>query len=350
VIIDPNSGAIRSWIGGPNYRYLPYDAARGVHTLASTFKPIVMAAALEAGYDPCQYQSAERRVYRKYNNWAPQNYNKKYEGFYSMEGTLQKSINTSTVAWYFQTGEARVKAQAKALGLTDNWPDGPSVALGTAAASPIQLALAYAAFANGGTLHEAYFIERITTTSGRVLYSREKKTGQRVLSQRTAALINSMLQTAVLSGTGSAIPLRYGAASSWAGKTGTSQSYSDAWFVAYKPDVVSVTWMGGMNPIIRFRTGGLGSGSAMALPVFGSLVKSYENKLTNADWPDLNEKWLEELDCTTYRDQNLIDRLESIFLREDDENQPLDNDVPQEEGDEKKPSSWLKRLLDKVKN
>tara|TARA_B100001115_G_scaffold171710_1_gene154329 strand:+ start:312 stop:2633 length:2322 start_codon:yes stop_codon:yes gene_type:complete len=340
VLLDPQSGAVRAWVAGPDYRYLPYDNVNAAHTMASTVKPFVLSAALEAGEDPCEYQSAERREYPGYDDWSPRNYDGNYEGMYSMQGALKKSINTVTVAWYFKAGADKVRALAHKMGIADHWADGPSVSLGASAVSPIDLARAYALFANRGMEVEPYFIEKIETASGELLYHHEKKPAKRILKEETAQLMNAMLQGVSESGTARSLHSVYGARKSWAAKTGTSQNYSDAWFVAYRPDLVSVTWMGGINPLIRFRSGALGSGSTMALPVFGKLISKMESRITSINWPALSESQKEMLACPDYKEESLLDDLRSIFKKK--EGKAVKEEEPEPIKEEKEGSWWGK--------
>jgi len=345
VLMDPQSGAIKSWIGGPDFRHLPFDAAQASHTMASTVKPFVLAAALEDGADPCDYVSAERRQYPEHKDWSPRNYDGKYEGFYSMQGTLKKSINTATIAWYFKTGGAKVKELANRLGMATNWVDGPSAALGTSSLSPLQLAVAYSSFANGGMSVEPYFIERIESADGSLIYQREKNPSQRVLQSETCQQINSFLQEVVESGTARRLKKGFGAKYPWAAKTGTSQNYSDAWLVAYQANLVSVSWVGGNSPLIRFRSGALGSGSTMALPIFGAFLQSYEHQIKRANWPELSPELQKRIDCPDFKEGDLLDDLRSLFEKKEGEKVKSEEDSKEEDGQEK--GSWLKRLFKK---
>ena len=339
VVMDSKTGAVRAWIGGPNHRYLPFDAAAAPHSVASTFKPIVLAAALESGLDPCDYQSAEKQAYPEYDNWEPRNYDDNYAGFYSMSGTLKRSVNTSTVRWYFAAGGARVRDLANRMGLGPDISASPTIALGTLAASPLQMAVAYASFANGGYKVEPYFIESVQTKEGQYLYKRSKPSRTEVLSAETALVINELLKGVVYDGTAKSLASVYGVKKAWAAKTGTSQNYSDAWFAAYSPDELSVTWMGGVNPLIRFRSGSLGSGSTFALPVFARYA---QKQMEAVQWPEVSEELLARLDCPDYREENFWDRLKDVF---DVEIRVEEDSTQKEEPKEKSLGSWLERLF-----
>src|SRR5690606_4952851 len=102
--MDPQTGGILSWVGGLDHQYLPYDHVLAHRQSASTFKPIVYAAALEQGSQPCDYIPNERRIYPEYDNWSPGNYNEEYGGLYSMSGALKHSVNVAAVHTIFETG------------------------------------------------------------------------------------------------------------------------------------------------------------------------------------------------------------------------------------------------------
>lgn len=326
VLLNPKNGAIEAWLGGPDYRHLPFDAAAASHTMASTIKPFIMAAALEQGANPCELRSAERRAYPEHQNWSPQNYDGNYQGLFSMKGALKRSVNTVTVAWYFEAGAEKVRDFVTQLGLGASWPQGPTASLGVAAVSPLELAVAYAAFANGGMKVAPYSIERIETFDGRLLYQHQSTKAERVMKEETAALINDMLMEVSEDGTAASLRSRYGAKKDWAAKTGTSQDYADAWLLAYRPNLVSSTWMGGVNPLIRFRSGRYGSGSTMALPVLGGFIAAYESKIPLASWPGQGPEIKAQLDCPDYREETIIDGLKSIFKSKEGEKVPSDDD------------------------
>jgi penicillin-binding protein 1A len=342
VAIDPQTGAVRAWLGGSNFRYLPYDNVLAPKPTASTFKPLVFALALEKGDDPCTYQSAERRVYPDFNNWSPRNYDDSYEGYFSMTGALKKSINTVTVKWLMEHTEEELVYLARKMGIEEKLPEGPSIALGTGSASPLEMAVVYACFANGGYKIEPYLIDEVRAPNGDIIYKHLPKSKERVISANTAQLMNYMLQQVVKDGTAASLSWRYGVKDEWAGKTGTSQNYADAWFVGYNDALVMSTWVGGENSLIRFRNGSLGSGSAMALPVFGATIRDYKGKdLRRNQWNSLDSNQRELLGCADWREANIGEKLLDLLDKVDDEVRDDEKD-----GD----GSWWNRLFKKKKD
>lgn len=345
VALDPQTGAVRAWLGGSNFRYLPYDNVNAPKPTASTFKPLVYALALENNAEPCDYQSAEREEYPEFDNWAPRNYDDKYEGYFSMTGALKKSINTVTVKWLMEYSEEELAVLARKMGVEGQLPEGPSIALGTGSASPLEMAIVYACFANGGYKVEPYLIDEVHAPNGDLLYKHLPKSKERVIKEETAQFMNYMLQQVVADGTAASLSWRYGIRDQWAGKTGTSQNYSDAWFIGYNDALVMSTWMGGENSLIRFRSGALGSGSAMALPVFGATIRDYKGtNYRRNDWNGLDSNQRELLACDDWRDANVGEQLIDLLGRVKD---GLKND----EGDEREEGdSWWNRVFKKKKD
>lgn len=319
--LDPPSGAVKAWVGGRSFRWMPYDHVLSKRQAASTFKPIVYAAALEHGMEPCEMQEAERRVYDQYNNWAPRNYNDDYQGMYSMAGALKKSVNTVAVKTLLEVGLRQVIDFARQMGISSELPRKPSLALGSGELSLKEITTAYAVFANGGMLPAPYLIEEIRTKSGQLVYQHKQEPKPQVLEAQNAALMNAMLQGVVNDGTASSLRKRYQLRTEVAGKTGTNQNYADGWFIGYNPSLVLGVWTGGSSPAFRFGSGAFGSGAAMALPVFGETWQELEQRpelqrYIRENFPPLSETEKELLACDDYREQGFIDKVKDIFSRE----------------------------------
>ncbi len=344
VALDPQTGAVRAWLGGSNFRYLPYDNVKAPKPTASTFKPLVYALALENKAVPCDYQSAEREKYPEYDNWSPRNYDDKYDGYFSMTGALKKSINTVTVKWLMQYSEEELAILARKMGIEGQLPEGPSIALGTGSASPLEMAIVYACFANGGYKVEPYLIDEVRAPNGDLLYKHLPQSKERVIAENTAKLMNYMLQQVVADGTAGSLSWRYGLRDQWAGKTGTSQNYSDAWFVGYNDALVMSTWMGGENSLIRFRSGALGSGSAMALPIFGATIRDYPGaNYRRNNWNKLDSNQQALLACNDWRDANVGEQLIDLLEK-------VKDGLGQKEDGEEKGDSWWNRIFKKKKD
>jgi penicillin-binding protein 1A len=213
-----------------------------------------------------------RKVYPEYDGWSPENFEKdSIGGEVAMWYALAHSMNIPTVDLYFRTGADTIRDTFKALGLPTDGVDNPALALGAADISLQEIVQAYSAFANSGLVHGPQFIERITEASGKVIYQGKVAAATRALDEDIAETITAMLRRVVDQGTGVSIRSRFGVRSALAGKTGTSQDFSDAWFMAYTPGLVMGTWVGARDPGVHF-VSGLGTGAQLALPIIGTTL------------------------------------------------------------------------------
>lgn len=274
--MNPATGEVKVYIGGNNSRFLPYDLVMAERQSASSFKPIVYAAALEAGYNPCTYLSNESRIFTEYSNWQPHNYDNSSGGEVAMWYALAKSMNLPTVDLYLKTGHEQVNKTAKGLGLYMPSKSFPAYALGTTSHSLYQMVQAYSAFATRGYVPAPKLITEIKDKAGNTIYTAAGPKRKKVLTEQTAAEMTKMLEMAITQGTGTRIKTAYGVQSALAGKTGTSQNYSDAWFLSYNRNLVFGVWVGAMSPQVHFKSGMYGSGSALALPIAGNFWRDVE--------------------------------------------------------------------------
>ena len=270
LMMDPASGSVRAWVGGNDHRYLPYDLVQAKRPVASTIKPIVYAAALERGFHPCTYLNNDKQSYAEFDGWTPDNYDRDSTGGeVAMWHALARSMNRPTVDLYFRTGVDTVTQVLKALGMPTRDADKPAMALGAMDVSLQQLVPAYGAFAMKGKRVSPQLITRITDADGKELYKAKKPGSVKAISEASAAQLIAMLQRAVDQGTGAALRSRFGLSGPYAGKTGTSQDYSDAWFVACTPGLVVGAWVGAFDPEVHFNSA-LGTGGSLALPIVGA--------------------------------------------------------------------------------
>jgi len=315
--INPNTGAIKTWVGGINHNSYPYDQIFAQRQLASTFKPILYAAALEEGRHPCEYLDNEQLSISDYNNWSPENANKKTGGKYSMTGALMNSMNIPTVNLFMETGFKPIDSLWKQMQFNTKLENNPSLALGTANASIYEVTRAYAAFANGGNLITPKCVTKITTAKGKVLYQDRNITPKQILKEGTPKLINTILQKAVNQGTGTSLRSKYNITLPLAGKTGTSQNYADAWFVGYNPNLVLVSRVGCASPKIHFYNG-TGSGGKLALPLVAKTLYKVQNnsklkRKYSKKFPSLSEKLLDELSCEDFKEKTGLENFFDFF-------------------------------------
>ncbi len=274
---DPNNGQILTWIGGNSYRYLPFDMVLSHRQIASTFKPILYTTALENGFSPNMRLENEVKTYKKYNNWKPENFDHQQtpDSTVAFWYALANSMNVPTVDLYFKVGRSNLVSMCNKLGFPPIKLDLPSMAIGTLDLSLHEMVRAYSALANNGILPDYYMIDQILDANNKIIYQHRPKPVERVISKKTSEDITAILQTAVNEGTGTRIRWQFKVESDVAGKTGTATNYSNAWFMSYTPNLVIGTWVGCRTPDIHF-TNGLGTGSALALPIAGQILADIE--------------------------------------------------------------------------
>jgi len=279
VAMESNTGKIKAWVGGIDFKHFQYDHVTGRRQVGSIFKPIVYAAALEANMSPYDYYPNERKVYSEFQDWSPRNADNNYEGSYSMEGALAESVNTIAVDFIMETGIQETIELAEELGITSPLPKVPSLALGTANISLLEMIQVYASFANRGKKVEPYYISRIENNKGEVIVDLNPLNTETEsnLSAENADIINQMLTAVVDSGTAKSLRSVYGLKGEFAGKTGTTQSQADGWYIGYNQNLVAGAWVGAEDMRVHFRSLSLGQGASMALPIYGKFMHQLNN-------------------------------------------------------------------------
>ncbi|HEY1962938.1 MAG TPA: PBP1A family penicillin-binding protein [Rhizomicrobium sp.] len=245
-------GAVRAMVGGRSYSQSPYNrAADARRQPGSAFKPFVYLTALEHGH---HLSDIVRDGPVSFGKWHPGNYEGRYEGQITLTRAFAKSSNSVAAQLTLESGPRAVVRTAHRLGITSDLLAVPSIALGSADVTPLELTGAYAPFANGGEGALPYTIREIRTKSGRVLYRRKGAGMGRVMSAEQAAQMTELMEATVTTGTGKAARLEDRPT---AGKTGTTQEFRDAWFVGFTSDYVCGVWTGNDNnaPMVH-ATGG----------------------------------------------------------------------------------------------
>jgi penicillin-binding protein 1A len=249
VTINPSTGAVLAMYGGASFRKSQFNlAVQGTRQPGSSFKPFVLAAALKQGISPqTTFDSKPTSIFLGNKYWHVSNYEGTYLGPIDLYKATAESDNSVYAQLTKVVGPKSVAAAAKQLGITSPLRSYFAIGLGAEPVNPLEMARAYATFANGGFRIDGKefgdvprAVTRIEDVDGKPVYvnTAEKK---RVLTPAQDALITQMLQGVVTSGTGvaAALPGR-----SVAGKTGTTENYGDAWFVGYTPQLVTAVWVG----------------------------------------------------------------------------------------------------------
>jgi penicillin-binding protein 1A len=272
LVVDAQTGAIRVLVGGRSFEESNFNRATSAKRQpGSAFKPFIYLTAIEKGYYPSYTVMDAPVVFyeRGQEPWRPGNYDHEFRGPVTLRQALAKSINIPTIKIQEEIGTGEVIKTARATGISTPIPEFRSIALGTAEVTLEDLTYAYAVFANNGIRVDPLFITRIDDKSGNIL--REFRPEQReVLPAPPVAVLNNMLETVMNQGTG-ASSRAYGFTLPAAGKTGTTDDYSDAWFVGYTPKIVTGVWVGYDQP----RPIGSGmTGTRAALPIWTEIMKT----------------------------------------------------------------------------
>jgi penicillin-binding protein 1A len=291
VAVEPSTGHVKAWVGGINYKYFQYDHVRTARQVGSTFKPFIYATAIAMqGFSPCFPVADEPYVIQKGEGsfdllepWAPKNSDGKFTGdLITLYEALQTSKNTASVFLIKQLGTTEpVRNLLRNMGIDVDAPrnDGekkipaqPSIALGAADLTVLEMAGAYTSFANQGVYNKPIYITHIEDANGRVIY-RNVPEEIVALPPNVNYVMIEMLRKA--RGAGYA-----GLLSDVGGKSGTTNDYVDGWYMALTPSLVIGTWVGGDDTWIRFLSLVDGQGSAMARPIIQGLLKRLENSST----------------------------------------------------------------------
>ena len=332
LVTNPQTGEVLSWNGGNHYRYLPFDMVLSHRQIASTFKPIMYAAALESGFNPCSYLENEAKIYEQYNDWMPQNFDHSStpDSLVALWYALAHSMNLPSVDLYYKLPSNQLENICYRMGLPQLPDSSPSVALGTADVSLYEIVRAYGAFANKGNMNNLVLINKIVDAKGKVIFELPHQSPRSVIAKITAEQITSILQRAIDEGTGTKIRTKYDVKADLAGKTGTAHNYSNAWFVAYTPNLVIGTWVGARTPDIRFGSA-YGSGSMLALPIAGEVLAGIENNSFlrgNYLTPfEVSDSSIVTIDCSPYQSKGLKGFIERLVKPEQKREQKVKKEI-----------------------
>ncbi|MFT6814569.1 MAG: penicillin-binding protein 1A [Sphingobacteriales bacterium] len=289
--MDPKTGYIKAWVGGPDFSYFKYDHVKtGKRQVGSTFKPFIYTVAIDNGVaEPCMKVPNQPVTFEDFDNWTPQNSDHKDGGMLTLKEGLAKSVNHITAYLMKEITPKPVVDMAKRMGITSHMDPYPSICLGTPDVSVFDMVGAYSTFANKGVWTKPTYLLRIEDKNGNVLqeFNPERRDA---MSEQTAYIMLKMLQEVVNRGTG--VRLRgptYKNYNPVAGKTGTTQNNSDGWFMGITPDLVAGAWVGCEDRSVHFRTTRLGGGNNTALPIWGTFFNSlYADSTMNISTKDFD--------------------------------------------------------------
>lgn len=274
--MDPKSGHVKAYIGGPDYTHFQYDmASQGKRQVGSTIKPYLYTLAMEEGLWPCDKVMNQPITIQDGNgkDWSPRNSGRTRIG---QEVTLRWALANSNnwISAYLMnmfTPEALVKLM-RSFGIRSHLDAVVSLCLGPADISVAEMVDAYTAFPNKGIRVEPLYVTRIEDSNGNVIATFNPQMHE-IFSESTAHKMIYMLRSVVDGGTGGRIRSRYGLTMPMGGKTGTTQNNSDGWFMGFTPSLVSGVWVGGEDRSIHFDGIVEGQGASMALPIWALYMK-----------------------------------------------------------------------------
>lgn len=270
VVIDPKTGYIKALVGGANQQF-----GRGLNHVTgmrrqpgSSFKPFVYTTAMENGYFPA-YTLLNQKF--DFNGWSPGNSGDTYSGYETMRWGLAHSVNVMTSRMTISdiAPPRQVVKIAQRMGINSHLDPYPAIALGTSEITPLEITSAYGTFPNGGVHIEPISILKIEDNNGIVIEEFNPEYVQ-AISPETSSIMVNLMEGVVSSGTGAGVRryFQYPAA----GKTGTTQDYSDAWFVGYTPELVAGVWVGFDDHRVKF-TDWYGQGAKAALPIWAMFME-----------------------------------------------------------------------------
>lgn len=307
--MDPTTGYIKAWVGGINHKYFKYDHVNiaAKRQVGSTFKPLVYTLAIDNGWSPCYKAPNQRVVFEDYENYSPDNADDKYnDPEMTLFRGLQFSVNNIVMQVMKQLGPTAPKSVielARKMGITSELPPYPSIALGVADISVYEMVGAFSTYANKGVWTEPIYVTRIEDKNGNVIREVVPRKVE-AMSEQTAYIMEKMLERVTAHGTAAKVKYMYQVPGAVGGKTGTTQNYSDGWFIGITPTLATGIWTGFEDRAIHFRSMSLGSGSAMAMPIFGTYMKKAlsDSSLVKVQqiWEAPKQPLSVEINCDSY--------------------------------------------------
>ena len=280
MVMDPRTGAVKAYVGGPNYHYFQYDMVNsGRRQIGSTIKPFLYSLAMESGITPCdQMMHVEQTLTDELGRpYTPRNTSKTHIGeMVSVQWGLQNSDNWVTAFLMKQLSPYTLVRLLHSYGLKAQIDPVVSLCLGSCDASVGEMVTGYSAFANRGIRVEPLYVTRIEDSYGNILDTFTSQT-QEVITDDAAGKMLYMLRSVIEGGTGSRVRGLGFTGVVMGGKTGTTQNNSDGWFMGFTPSLVGGVWVGGEERSIRFNSMAEGQGARIALPVLAEFLKKVYN-------------------------------------------------------------------------
>jgi penicillin-binding protein 1A len=291
--VEPATGYVKAYVGGPNFRYFKYDHVTiGKRQVGSTFKPFLYTLAMQEGYSPCYEIPNVPQTFRDQDSiWTPRSGGTEYLGkMVTLKWGLAHSVNNIS-AWLVKQfpPQTIIDDVARKVGIKSDLMPVPSIIFGTSDVSLYEMVGGFNTFVNKGVYIQPIFITRIEDKNGNVLATFMPKQSE-AFNAKTAYLMIDLLKGVVDGGTGIRLRYAYEFTAEMAGKTGTTQNHSDGWYIGMTPKLVAGVWVGAEDRSVHFDNLSLGSGANMALPIYGLFMKKiYENTALGITQEDVFE-------------------------------------------------------------
>lgn len=278
MVMEPQTGAIKAYVGGTDYRYFMYDmVSMGKRQVGSTIKPILYTLAMQEGLGPCDKVPNIKQTFILPDGtpWSARGGEKRVGEMVTLRWGLANSENNIS-GWVLKQFTPEAVAQmAYKMGISSHVDPVPSVFLGTAEITVKEMVAAYSIFANKGVYNTPLPVSRIEDKYGNVL-AEFKSESREVITENTAYLMCNLLEGVVTSGTGVRLRYKYKLTNPMGGKTGTTQKHADGWFMAVTPDLVGGVWVGAEDRSIHFQNLANGQGASMALPIWALFLQKVQ--------------------------------------------------------------------------
>ena len=274
--IEPHTGHIKAYVGGPNYRYFKYDNVRqGKRQVGSTIKPYLYTLAMQEGMTPCdKVVNVPQTFLVQDTTWTPKSTAKdEWIGqTVTLKWGLTKSSNNISAYLMKQYGPHAMAEMMRKMGIGCHIDETYSLCVGSADIAVYDMVAAYNTFPSKGVYVSPIFVTRIEDSNGNALgeFNNPKR---EAIGEYTAYLMANLMQGVVNSGTGIRLRAKYGLKGEIAGKTGTTNDQSDGWFIGYTPSLTAGVWVGAEDRQVHFESLTLGGGSNMALPIWGLFMQ-----------------------------------------------------------------------------
>lgn len=276
--MEPQTGHIKAYVGGPDYRYFMYDmVSMGKRQVGSTIKPILYTLAMQEGLGPCDKVPNIQQTFILPDGtpWSARGGTKRVGEMVTLRWGLANSENNIS-GWVLKQFTPEAVAQmAHKMGISSFIDPVPSVFLGTAEITVREMVAAYSIFANKGVYNSPVPVSRIEDKYGNVL-AEFKPESREVITENTAYLMCNLLEGVVTSGTGVRLRYKYKLMNPMGGKTGTTQEHADGWFMGITPDLVGGVWVGAEDRSIHFQNLSNGQGASMALPIWALFLQKVQ--------------------------------------------------------------------------